>query len=486
MEKRVVLPTTSKEARKADLTKKLIWITVVSCLLSMHYGYNFWVSYSPTVLVAKFYNISVGQSASEGLDVLTLSVIIGAFPLGGIFGAIVGTCLTDRIGRKGTLLLANFLALLSALFMASSHYIGAFEYVMFARTYTGMCAGMVSTGVPLYLGEIAPRSLRGSVVMVPHLFLTIGVLLAQALAHSRLLEASSGWPILMGLAGIFPLCQSVILPFLPESPRYLLIQKKNEEKAIEALQVLRGRDDVEDEIQELHQEDVAEKADKHMNALKLIRIRNMRWHVLTIVVLMTGQQFSGTNAVRKAELSKTGRTRRYQSWNYVKAPGCYRHLCIYLVDNLGRRVVLLIGYLSCSITLPLLLMSFELQKNFPQMTYISAILIGVFLLSHAFGPYPIPYLIVTELFLQSSRSSGFMIAGILEWLFNFITGMSFIEVEERIGNLSIMLFFPVCILCFVYIFNILPETKNRTFVDIKRLMAIQTAKKVKIKQIMSA
>nr|XP_016848235.1 PREDICTED: solute carrier family 2, facilitated glucose transporter member 5-like [Anolis carolinensis] len=188
--------------------------------------------------------------------------------------------------------------------MASSHLIGPFEYIIFARMYTGMCAGMASTSVPLYLGEISPRSRRGGVVMMPHFFLILGVLLAQILALKHLLGTPKGWPTLMGLAGVMPLSQSVLLPFFPESPRYILIQKKNERKAREALQMLRGKDDVDDEIQELCQEDIAEKADKRMSMLKLIKKRNMRWHLITVVVVMTAQQLSGTNAVRNAKAPK--------------------------------------------------------------------------------------------------------------------------------------------------------------------------------------
>ncbi|XP_016848235.2 solute carrier family 2, facilitated glucose transporter member 5 [Anolis carolinensis] len=486
MEKRLDLPSSSRQIRKADLTKRLIWITVVSCLLSMHFGYNFWVSYSITVLQDNPYNITIDGFSYQSEAMVAIA--IGVFPFGGIFGATVSACLTDRIGRKGTLLLANFLSLISALFMASSHLIGPFEYIIFARMYTGMCAGMASTSVPLYLGEISPRSRRGGVVMMPHFFLILGVLLAQILALKHLLGTPKGWPTLMGLAGVMPLSQSVLLPFFPESPRYILIQKKNERKAREALQMLRGKDDVDDEIQELCQEDIAEKADKRMSMLKLIKKRNMRWHLITVVVVMTAQQLSGTNAVYfyserifKSTVLKDEAI-AYVSIATTAVTSCSTFLGIYLVDSLGRRVLLLMGYLACAIFLVLTVMSMELQKSMEWMSYITGGLISAFLLSHAFGPYPIPYLIVTELFLQSSRSSAYMIAGILEWLLNFITAVSYIHVARVLGAFSILFYFPVCVCCFVYIFNVFPETKNRTFVDIKRLMAIQTSKKVKVKQ----
>ncbi|KAH0617413.1 hypothetical protein JD844_015584 [Phrynosoma platyrhinos] len=306
----------------------------------------------------------------------------------------------------------------------------------------------------MYLCEISPRNLRGGIVMMPHLFLTFGVLLAQTLALSEILGTPTGWPILMALSGIMPLSQSVLLPFFPESPRYLLIQKRNEEKAKEVLKRLRGRDDVNDEIEELRQEDIAERAEKQMNAIKLLGTPSLRSHVLTIVVLMCGQQLSGTNA-------------------------------IYLVDSLGRRVLFLIGILACSILLILITMALEIQQTIPMMSYVSAILIDLFLLGHSFGPGPVPPVIVTELFLQSSRASAYMIAGFVQWLITFITGVTFLHVQKQLGDFSFLLFFPVSIATFAYIFKILPETKNRTFVDIKRIMAIQTARKIQVTSLAS-
>ncbi|NWV02105.1 GTR5 protein, partial [Upupa epops] len=105
------------------------------------------------------------------------------------------------------------------------------------------------------------------------------------------------WPVLLGLTGIPSLIQLLVLPWFPESPRYLLIQKGNEEQARQALQKLRGWDDVDDEIEEMHQEHESEREEGQFSVLSLCTFRGLRWQLISIVVMMTGQQLSGVNAV---------------------------------------------------------------------------------------------------------------------------------------------------------------------------------------------
>ncbi|NXU68199.1 GTR5 protein, partial [Horornis vulcanius] len=108
---------------------------------------------------------------------------------------------------------------------------------------------------------------------------------------------AAGWPVLLGLTGIPSLLQLLTLPFFPESPRYLLIQKGNEEQARRALQRLRGREDVDDEIQEMYQEDQSEKEEGQFSVLSLFTFRGLRWQLISIIVMMAGQQLSGVNGV---------------------------------------------------------------------------------------------------------------------------------------------------------------------------------------------
>lgn len=107
----------------------------------------------------------------------------------------------------------------------------------------------------MYLGELAPKNLRGAIGIVPQLFITIGILSAQVLGIRQILGNNTGtiippslvrvqmlvltlppllppgWPLMLGLTGIPAAIELILLPFFPESPRYMLIQRGDEKTA---------------------------------------------------------------------------------------------------------------------------------------------------------------------------------------------------------------------------------------------------------------
>ncbi|XP_062987409.1 solute carrier family 2, facilitated glucose transporter member 5-like [Elgaria multicarinata webbii] len=476
------------EPKASELSWTLMCVSVASGTMSIQYGYYLWIVYSPTVIVQDFYNLTIAESLNDpNANMFFMGVTIALFPLGGIFGAIAVGCLMDRLGRKCTLMITNILSVASAVSMSASNVIQTYEFIMFTRLYTGICIGILAGAVPIYLGEISPRRLRGSIVMIFHFFLSIGVLLAQILALREILGTKKGWGIIMGVIAVVPAIQIFLVPFYPESPRYLMIQKRDEENARKVLQLLRGRDNVESEMEELRQEDISEKSEKQMNSLKLLSNQSLRGNVIMVIVLMTGQQLIGANAAyyyterilmtMKVEVDKI----RYISIGTTLLIIATVVLALFTMDSVGRRPLLLIGFGICTITSLLLIITLRLQADFPVMTYFSTVFVDIYFTGYALAPSPIPSILTIELFSQSSRASAFVIAGFVQWLLNFLTGVTFLQLETRIGSFSFLIFCPICAAVFVYIFKFVPETKKMTFLDIRRAMAIRTARKVQVK-----
>ncbi|KFP24259.1 Solute carrier family 2, facilitated glucose transporter member 9, partial [Colius striatus] len=107
----------------------------------------------------------------------------------------------------------------------------------------------------------------------------------------------SRWPYLFGAIIVPSLIQVVILPFLPESPRYLLLEKHNTGKAEKAFQTFLGKDDVSYEVEEVLAESRVQRNTKLVSIAQLLRTRAMRWQVITVVVTMGCYQLCGLNAV---------------------------------------------------------------------------------------------------------------------------------------------------------------------------------------------
>uniref|UniRef100_A0A8D0HJQ9 Solute carrier family 2, facilitated glucose transporter member 5 n=1 Tax=Sphenodon punctatus TaxID=8508 RepID=A0A8D0HJQ9_SPHPU len=431
-------------------------------------------------LMQNFYNATYfkrhGVYIGEQSLTLLWSLTVSMFPLGGFFGSLLVGPLVNTCGRKGTLLINNIFSIIPAILMGSSEVAKTYEVIIIMRIIIGICAGLSSNVVPMYLGELAPKNLRGAVVVVPQLFITIGILTAQILGFRIILGNPTGWPILLGLTGIPAALQLLLLPFFPESPRYLLIQKEDEEKAKEALKKLRGCDDVDDEMEEMRQEDQAEKAEGRLSVLNLFTSPTLRWQLISIIVMMAGQQLSGVNAVyyyADRIYASTGLEDKYVQ--YVTAgTGAVNVImtlvAVFIVESLGRRLLLLLGFGICCGGCVLLTVGLALQFTIPWMSYFSIACVIAYVIGHAIGASPIPSVMIAEMFLQSSRSAAFMVGGSVHWLSNFTVGLVFLYMEG-LGPYSFLIFAAICLVTFIFIFMVVPETKNKTFVEINKSMA---------------
>ncbi|KAK1340530.1 hypothetical protein QTO34_019100 [Cnephaeus nilssonii] len=464
------------------LTLVLALATLIAAFgSSFQYGYNVAAINSPSQLMKEFYNETYYDRKTYYLTDFNLTLLwslsVSMFPFGGLIGSLMVGFLVNKFGRKGTLLLNNFFSIVPAVLMGSSEAARSFEMIIVARLLVGICAGLSSNVVPMYLGELAPKNLRGALGVVPQLFITVGILTAQILGLRSVLANQKGWPILLGVTGIPAALQLLLLPFFPESPRYLLVQKKNQAAARKALRRVRGWDYVEDEMEEIQLEAEAEKAAGFISVVKLFRIRSLRWQLISIIVLMGGQQLSGVNAIyyyadeiyEKAGVSKDNV--QYATAGTGAVNMAITILAVFVVELLGRRILLLLGFSICFCACCVLTVALVLQTTVSWMPYLSIVCVLTYVIGHALGPSPIPALIITEIFLQSSRSSAFMVGGSVHWLCNFAVGLLFPFIQGGLGPYSFVIFAGVCFLTATFVFLVVPETKSKTFMEINLAFA---------------
>uniref|UniRef100_A0A8D1F5H6 Solute carrier family 2, facilitated glucose transporter member 5 n=1 Tax=Sus scrofa TaxID=9823 RepID=A0A8D1F5H6_PIG len=431
--------------REGRLQPTLVLATLSAAFGSaFEYGYNIAVVNTPHKVLKSFYNETFferhGTFMDEKVMLLLWSCTVSVFPLGGLVGSLVVGLLVDRCGRKGTLLINNVFAIIPAILMGVSKVAKAFELIIFSRVMLGVCAGISYSALPMYLGELAPKNLRGTLGTMTEVFVIMGVFLAQIFSLQAILGNPTGWPVLLAITGVPALFQLLSLPFFPESPRYTLIQKRDEETAQQALRRLRGWADVEDEMEEMRVEAQAEQAEGRLSVLNLFTFRPVRWQLISIIVLMAGQQLSGINAAST-------------------------------VERLGRRRLLLVGYSICGSACLVLTLALLFQSAVAELSYLSVICVFAYIAGHSIGPSPVPSVVRTEIFLQSSRPAAFLVDGAVHWLTNFIVGFVFPSIQEVIGAYSFIIFAGICLLTAVYIYEVIPETKGRTFVEINRIFA---------------
>ncbi|XP_041482841.1 solute carrier family 2, facilitated glucose transporter member 5-like [Lytechinus variegatus] len=286
------------------LTFMLVLCTAtISIGSSGEFGYNQGVITAPSVFIQDFinktyYERSGGRQLSDDALTWLWATTVSIYCIGGALGALSGGYWADYFGRNRGLLYNNIISIIGSLLMGCCQIAGSPEMIIIGRFVIGFSVGMSLTIVPMYLAEISPVNLRGAITTVHQLLITIGLLLAQALGFFVFYNEST-WPIVLGLSAVTGLVEFIVLPFCPESPRWLLIKKNQEEKAIAALRVLRGMDEVEDEVEEMKLEHHHEEETEKVGVLDLLCLRDRAWlmPLLICIVLHGGQQLSGINAI---------------------------------------------------------------------------------------------------------------------------------------------------------------------------------------------
>lgn len=228
------------------------------------------------------------------------AVAVAAFAIGGPIGANVAGSLADSRGRRGALLLNTWTFLLGGLMqtLALDMY-----SIITSRLIVGIASGISSVLVPIYLGELAPPTLRGMLGTLTQFAMVIGILISDVLAFP--FSTLGGWRVLFAVTPVVAILQLLLSPLLMESPRWLLGKNKNSVKARNIIKRLRGfRYDHEVETEASHYI-AAQSAQMNKDTgpahtatfMELVYDSRVRLLLISCLVLQMSQQLCGINAV---------------------------------------------------------------------------------------------------------------------------------------------------------------------------------------------
>ncbi|XP_069000600.1 solute carrier family 2, facilitated glucose transporter member 9 [Embiotoca jacksoni] len=448
---------------------------------SFLYGYNLSVVNAPALYIKAFYNKTwierYGEPISAETATILWSVTVSIFSIGGLFGALSVSIILKVLGRKRTLLVNNSFAVIAALLLSFGEMSRSFEMLIIGRLIMGVDSGIALSALPMYLGEISPRHIRGFIGQFNSILICLGVFTGQVLGLPELLGQESRWKYLFSFLALPALLQLCVLPFLPESPRFLLMERRDEAAAERAFQRFLGKTDVSQELEEVHAEARAQDNLHTVSVLQLLRSPAVRWQLITIIITMACYQLCGLNAIwyyTNGILREAGFAENLLPY-ITLSTGAIETLAAIIsglvVERIGRKPLLIFGFTSMAVFFSLLTVFLNFQDIVSWMPYLSYICILAVIASFCSGPGGIPFVLTGELFEQSYRSAAFMIAGTVNWLANFAVGLLFPIIQEKLQSFAFLVFVVVCILGSIYLYIILPETKNKTFMEISQSFA---------------
>ncbi|XP_077016327.1 solute carrier family 2, facilitated glucose transporter member 11 isoform X2 [Tamandua tetradactyla] len=443
---------------------------------TFQFGYNLSIINAPTLHIQEFTNETwwarTGRPLPDRLILLVWSLIVSLYPLGGLFGALLAGPLAIRLGRKSSLLVNNVFVLAAAVLFGFSHKAGSFEMIMLGRFLMGISAGVSMSIQPMYLGESAPRELRGAITMTSAIFTALGIVMGQVVGLRELLGSPQAWPLLLSSCLVPGVLQLASLPFLPESPRYLLIDRGDTEACLVALRRLRGGTDVAGELEELEKEREACTGRCPWRPWELLWDRTLRRQVGSLVVLGSAMELCGNDAVYAyassvfREAGIPGERVQYA----VVGTGCCELLAAVLscaiIERVGRRMLLAGGYCLMTCWGSVLTAALCLQSILPGMPYLASACIFAFILSFGIGPAGVTGILATELFSQMARPAAHVVCGALMWAMLALVGLAFPFLTAGLSHFLYVPFLSICACAALYAGFFLPETKGKTFLQI--------------------
>ncbi|NWZ92002.1 GTR9 protein, partial [Nesospiza acunhae] len=192
------------------------------------------------------------------------------------------------------------------------------------------------------------------------------------------------WNVLLSFSGLVALIQLIFLPFFPESPPYLLLQKEDKAGCLKAMKQLWGEGNYQTEFDDLMKEKAVTKGTKIMNVLEVLRERSVHPQLCTMLLLLLSLQLCGLKIFETANLQES--IIPYVSLGVSICELISIIFCSSIIDRFGRRVLLCGGYLLMALILVLLETSLLLSDQFLWLRYCSVILIFLFIIAYGLGP----------------------------------------------------------------------------------------------------
>ena len=460
------------------------------------------------------YDTAVISGAEKGLqaffmgasDFVYTDFIHGITSSSALIGCVIGAAISgicaSRLGRKKSLILAGILFFLSALGSFCPEFLffqkgqPSFSLLIAFNLYRvlgGVGVGLASAICPMYIAEVAPSNLRGTLVSWNQFAIIFGQLVVyfvnfmilgdhiapviQKMAegiNQVINPADAQWAIEKGWrymfvseavpAGLF----TVLLFLVPETPRYLAMTGKDQQ-ALAILSKINGKGKAEEILADI-KGTVAEKSEK---------LFTYGWLVIFVgIMLSVFQQIVGINAVlyfapRIFESLGMGNP-MMQTVIMGIVNITFTLVAIFTVERLGRKPLLIFGSLGMALGAAGVAVTSVVTSIPPVVAVIS---IMVYSASFMFSWGPICWVLISEIFPNTIRGAAVAIAVAFQWIFNFVVSSTFLPLYnmslgsmENFGHaFTYGLYGVICIIAAVFVWKLVPETKGKTLEDMSRL-----------------
>lgn len=451
------------------------------------------------------YDTAVVSGAEKGLEAFFLTatdfqydkILHGITSSSALLGCVIGGAISGisalRLGRRNSLRLASVLLLLSALgsyypeflfFKYGEANLNVLIAFYFYRILGGVGVGLASAISPMYIAEIAPSEIRGTLVSCNQFAIIFGMLVVYFVNYlilgdhqnpiilkdaqgvlsvspeSDMWTVKEGWRYMFGSESYPAILFGILLFFVPKTPRYLVLIEQ-EEKAFSILEKINGQKKAKEILNDI-------KSTVHEKTEKLFT-----YGVPVIIIgilLSVFQQVIGINAVlyyapRMFENAGAEGGGMMQTVIMGIVNILFTLVAIFTVDRFGRKPLLIIGSIGMAIGA----FAVAICDNIGLKGIIPVLSIIVYAAFFMMSWGPICWVLISEIFPNTIRGKAVAIAVAFQWVFNYIVSSTFPPLYEFSPMFAYSLYGIICVIAAIFVWRFVPETKGKSLEDMSKL-----------------
>lgn len=430
----------------------LAWSTVVA-LGGFLFGFDTAVISGAEKSIQQYWHLSVFEHG------LTISIAL----IGTVIGSLIGSQPSDRFGRKNTLYFVAIAYLLSSLgtALADNWYV-----FLWFRLLGGLGVGISSVVAPIYISEVSPANRRGRLVGLFQFNVVLGILISYLSNYLISQGGEASWRWMLGVQAFPSLVFLILIYFIPESPRWLILKKASYDKALEILRIINPLN-CDEELSAIKNSALNDGQNKKSESLFAAQYKKP---VMLAMLFAFFNQVSGINAIiyyapRIFEMAGLGAHSSLLSTvgiglvNFI-----FTLIAINFIDKIGRRVLMLVG--SFGLIAALFLVAYTFYSH----SYSGFAVPGymmMFIAFFAFSQGAVIWVFISEIFPNAVRAKGQTLGSSTHWVMAAIIAFCFPYLAETFGGAVTFSFFgSMMVLQLIFVWRFMPETKGQSLEQI--------------------
>ena len=414
-------------------------------------------------------NGAEGPMAKElGLSLLQLGVVISSLMFAAAVGALIGGKISDAIGRRKTIIVLAVMFFVGVLFVVFSP---GFAILVTGRIILGLAVGGASTVVPVYLAELAPYEIRGSITGRNELAIVLGQFAAfvvNAILGNTLGHVDGVWRIMFGICALPAVALFVGMLRMPESPRWL-VEKGRDDEALAVLKTVRSEDRALAELAQVEQVTEDEKKGNQLGFKEILANKWLRRIVFVGIGVSMTQQLTGINSImyygtrvlEESGFSETAALLANTVFGLAAVIGGI--IALRNMDRMDRRKTFFIGLSLTTICHCLVgIAGMLLPEGNPARPYVILVLVTLFVLSMQSFLNIAVWVWLAEIFPLEIRGLAIGIAVFFGWFVNGLLALYVPTLLNALGLGTFFLFAVIGVIMLGFLWHEVPETRGRS------------------------